>query len=121
MANDLRVSVSTVSRALVKLTSFGLITYLTGRGRSARTFILRAYKDDGMDRFRRKAKATIRKWSEASKRRISRLQSNLAPYYLEGGVRRTDSLGMYLQYVISKDAKISHQWTPEELRDAGII
>jgi predicted transcriptional regulator len=121
MANDLHVSVSTVSRALVKLTWFGLITYLTGRGRSARTFIQRAFKDDGMDRFRRKASATIHRWSEAQKRRLSRLQSNLAPYFMEGGSKRTDSLGNYLEIIVSKDARFTQPWTPEDLREAGII
>lgn len=116
MANTLHVSVSTVSRALVKLMSFGLITFLTERGRSARTFVSRAFKEDGRDYLRAKAKAKIRHWSEVAQRRISRLQRNLAPYFLEGEVVRNDSLGKYLEKIVTKDATF-RPWTVEELAD----
>src|SRR5689334_5933704 len=52
MALTLNCSPSTVSRALVKLASFGLIAYLTARGRYAGTVILLRVKGDGLERFR---------------------------------------------------------------------
>jgi len=121
MAATLGCSPSTVSRALVKLMSWGLIGYLTGRGRYAGTILFRMHKGDGFDRFRQAAKAKIRQWSKAAQRRISRLEFNVAPYILEGESRRSDSLGEYLDLVTSKSATLKMEWTPEELREAGII
>jgi len=121
MAATLGCSPSTVSRALVKLMSWGLIGYLTGRGRYAGTILFKMHKGDGLDRFRQAAKAKVRAWSQAARRRISRLEFNVAPYILEGESVRSDSLGQYLELVTSKSATLKMAWTPEELREAGII
>lgn len=123
MAAALRVAPSTVSRALTKLAAFGLIAYIVGRGRWAGLVIFRRAKDDGLDRFRTAAKARVRRWSEAAQRRVSRLWINVAPYILRGeeGVSGRDIRDQY--YYLYKDATLTAQrpWTPEELRDAGII
>ena len=123
MARRLGCSTSTVSRALVKLASWGLIAYVSMRGRYASTVIVLRSIGDGRDRFRQAAKAKVREWSKAAERRISRLFSNVAPYILEGE-RGYDSLTSYvLDTHTSKDATLTTQlpWTVEELREAGVI
>ncbi len=123
MAARLGVSPSTVSRAITKLQAWGIIRVIVGRGRFGGLVIFRAVKGDGRDRFRDAAKARVRRWSEAVKRRLSRLEMNVAPYFLER--KGTDSLTYYLETVpsISKSATLTAQrpWTPQELREAGII
>jgi len=120
LAEHLKLSPSTISRAMVKLASFGLIAYLTGRGRYAVTFVIERAKNDGMDRFRRAAKAKVFSWRLAAEARISRLWANVAPYSLE---RRRGIDSLYWAVVTStstKDATLK-AWTPDELREAGII
>lgn len=120
LAAQLKLSPSTISRAMVKLASFGLIAYLTGRGRSAVTIVIERVKSDGLDRFRQAAKAKVWSWRLTAERRLSRLQENVAHYVHE---RRevSDSLTEYLyQLPITKSATI-RSWTPEELREVGII
>ncbi len=123
MARSLSVAPSTVSRALGKLTAWGLIGYVVGRGRFAGLVIFRRAKDDGYDRLRKAAKARVQRWSEAAQRRISRLAINVASYILEG--EREDSYSQWATYIMdtSKDATLTVQrpWTVEELREAGII
>jgi predicted transcriptional regulator len=120
-ADSLGVSRSTVWRALVKLVAFGLIIYRTARGRYARMIIFPRVKGDGLHRMRKQAIAKVREWSQAAQRRISRLEFNVAPYILEGESIRSDSLGQYLELVTSKSATLKMEWTPQELREAGII
>jgi len=127
IASSLHVAPSTVSRALTKLAAWGLIAYFVGRGRFAGLVIFKRTKDDGFDRVRKAAKARVQRWSEAARRRISRLEINVASYILEGG-RGYDSLTSYaLTTDTYKDATLAAQrsvtqpWTVEELRDAGII
>jgi DNA-binding MarR family transcriptional regulator len=125
MAARLGVSPSTVSRALTKLSAWGIIRVIVGRGRFAGLVIFRAMKGDGRDRFRDAAKARVRRWSEAVKRRLSRLEINVAPY-LHDRERGVDSLYYYLHSLdTSKSATLTAQlkkeWTPQELREAGII
>jgi DNA-binding transcriptional regulator YhcF (GntR family) len=123
MAQKLEVAPSTVSRAMTKLASWGLIAYMVGRGRWAGLVIVRRVKGDGLDRFRQAAKARVRRWSEAVKRRISRLEINVAPYVLEEH-RGYDSLTAYVMTTDTyKGATLTAQrpWTPEELRSMGII
>lgn len=120
MAQTLGCSPSTVSRALVKLMAWGLLGYMTGRGRYYGTLIFRMHKGDGLDRFRQMAKDKVRAWAKATERRVSRLWANVAPYILEEG-RGVDSLSdAYFNTPIGKGATLK-AWTPEELRDAGII
>jgi DNA-binding transcriptional regulator YhcF (GntR family) len=120
MATALQVAPSTVSRALTKLASWGLIAYVVGRGRWAGLVIFRRAKDDGMDRFREAAKARVRRWSQAARDRVSRLEFNVASYFL--GREASPARDYYLttKYM---DATLTAQrpWTVEELRDAGII
>lgn len=120
LAHELGCAPSTVSRALVKLMAWGLIGYLTARGRYAGSILFRMHKGDGFERFRQAAKAKVRAWSEAAQRRISRLQFNVAPYVLEEG-RGYDSLTSYvLSTSTHKDATLK-PWTVQELREAGIL
>jgi DNA-binding transcriptional ArsR family regulator len=125
MAAKLNVSPSTISRALTKLVAFGLIAVRVGRGRWAGLVIQTRTRGDGYERFRDAAKARVRRWSLAVRRRISRLESNVAPYILERE-RGVDSLYYYLYSLdTSKSATLTAQlkkdWTPQELREAGII
>ena len=115
VARRMKLAASTVSRAMVKLASFGLIAYLTGRGRSAVTVVIERVKNDGMDRFRRAAKAKVSSWRIAAERRVSRLQTFVAPYAYEG--RGRDSLTDYLYTLPSVKSATIRQWTPEDMRD----
>jgi DNA-binding MarR family transcriptional regulator len=120
MATTLSCSPSTVSRALVKLASFGLIAYLTGRGRHAATIILTRVRGDGLERLRELAKAKVRAWSLAAQKRLSRLEVNVATYVLRGSRGRDSLTDYYLSTTYSKDATLK-AWTPDELREAGIL
>lgn len=123
IAAELQVAPSTVSRALTKFVSWGLFAYVVGRGRWAGLVIFRATKDYPIDRFRKAARERVRRWKEAAERRVSRLLANVAPYVLEEG-RGYDTLTAHvLDTTVYKGATLTAQrpWTPEELRDAGII
>lgn len=119
IADEIHVARSTVWRALVKLSSFGLIAYATARGFKHGTIILRRGANDGLDRFQRAAQATVKKWAEATRERFARLRATVATYVLEEG-RRGDTLSDYF-LVTSNTVVATKAWTPEELRDAGII
>lgn len=122
MASALKVAPSTVSRALTKLSAWGLICYFVGRGRWAGLVIFRRQKDDGFDRMRKLAKARVQRWSEAAKRRLSRLQINVAPYFLERKEVGNDSLYPYLESLVTMDATLTAQpFSVQDLRDVGII
>lgn len=114
IADELRVARSTVWRALVKLSSFGLIGYMTARGYKHGTIILRRGKNDGLDRLQRVAQATVKKWSEATKARFARLQASVATYVLDGG-RRGDSLSDYV--LVHSGRNMVQEWTPEDMRE----
>ena len=120
MAKTLQLAPSTVSRALTKLMSWGLIAYHVGRGRFGGLVIFRRAPNDGMERLRDAAKARVRRWKEAAQERVSRLWINVAPYIFEEGGK-----GYKGDYYLatSKGATLTTQrpWTPEELREAGII
>jgi predicted transcriptional regulator len=120
MATALNVAPSTVSRALTKLAAWGLIAYIVGRGRWAGLVIFRRAKDDGFDRLRQAAKARVRRWSQYAQDRISRLEFNVASYFLGRESSPTRDYYLTTKYM---DATLTAQrsWTPEELRDAGII
>jgi len=116
MADTLRVSPSTVSRALVKLASFGLIGYLSGRGKYGGVTIFRRVAGDGLERFTKLAKAKVAEWRKASERRLSRLQSNVAPYLNE---RREvlDSLYYYLTQLPSTKSATLEPWTAADMAE----
>jgi DNA-binding MarR family transcriptional regulator len=120
LAKTLQVAPSTVSRALVKLAAWGLVAYFTGRGRWAGLVIFRRQTGDGFDRLRDAAKARVRRWKEAAQDRVSRLWVNVAPYIME---ERGRGYRGHYYLATSKDATLTAQrpWTPEELREAGII
>ncbi len=109
LASRLEVAPSTVSRALTKLSAWGLICYFVGRGRWAGLVIFRRRKDDGFDKMRKLAKARVQRWSEAAKRRLSRLQINVAPYFLERKEVGNDSLYPYLESLNTVDATLTAQ------------
>jgi predicted transcriptional regulator len=121
LARSLGYSVSTVSRALVKLAAWGLIGYVCSKGRYAAMIMFRRADGDGLDRLRRVAKAKIRKWYQASQDRISRLRFNVATgnptttYGVYAPVSRTTSTDTVMV------ATLKPEWTVEDLRDAGII
>lgn len=120
LAAQLKLSPSTISRAMVKLASFGLIAYLAGRGRSAVTVVMLRVQSDGLDRFRRAAKEKVWSWRLAAEKRAARLQAIVALYLREEG-RGTDSLTDYLYSLpVVKSATIK-DWTPDELRSVGIL
>lgn len=121
MAAVLHVSPSTVSRALTRLSAFGLLAYASARGRYGGTLIFSYVRGTFTDRLREAAKDRVRRWREAAEARVSRLISNVAPYLLERreGVSR-DSLYDYLS-VTTKSATLELPWTPEALREAGIL
>ncbi len=122
LASRLEVAPSTVSRALTKLSAWGLICYFVGRGRWAGLVIFRRRKDDGFDKMRKLAKARVQRWSEAAKRRLSRLQINVAPYFLERKEVGNDSLYPYLESLVTMDATLTAQpFSVQDLRDVGII
>jgi len=118
MATELGMSPSTVSRALWKLQAIGLIAFIVGRGRYAGLIIVKRAANDGLERFRTAAKAKIREWRLAAERRVSRLKINVASYY---SWKDVEEHGYGDVYVDVMSATLKKPWTPEELRDAGII
>jgi predicted transcriptional regulator len=119
VAARLKISSSTVSRAAVRLASFGLIAYLTGRGRYGGMLVVtRVAVDDGLERFRKLAKAKIRAWAKAAEERVSRLRSNAAS---KTTWKEIEAHHLEHHYYSSMDAALKRPWTPEELREAGVI
>lgn len=117
ISEQLGVAPSTVWRAMVKLASWGLIGYLTGRGRYNGTIIFRRGKNDGLDRFTKAAKAKVMGWRLAAERRLSRTKSRVAPYLSERkGGTELDSLYYYLRS-ISMDATSTLPWTAEDMAE----
>jgi DNA-binding MarR family transcriptional regulator len=119
MAATLKVAPSTVSRAITKLQAFGIIGVIVGRGRYAGLVIFRRVQGDGYERLMTSAKARVRRWSEAVKRRISRLEINVAPYILDRE-RGVDSLyhwflGTNTYKSATLTAQLSKAWTADEL------
>jgi DNA-binding transcriptional regulator GbsR (MarR family) len=114
LAGKLGVSISTVSRAVTKLQAFGLLAIAVARGKYGGMWVMRRAKDDGLDAFRRAAKARVRRWYEAAQARVSRLESNLAPYFT------LDRKGVSMTLTPTSTHR-AQDWTPEELREAGII
>ncbi len=117
MAETLGVAASTIYRALVRLAAFGLIGYITTRGRYGGTLLFRRGRNDGLDRFQKVAKAKIRKWQLATEARFSRLRGSVASMF---SMKEYQDHGLLHHYVVTKGATVN-TWTPEELRDAGII
>ncbi len=109
MAATLGCSVSTVSRAMVKLMAWGLIGYMVGRGRYAGMVIFRMVQGDGFERFRQSAKAKVARWKKAAEERVSRLWINVAPYIFEEGKGSYSIKGHYYSSTITKDATLTAQ------------
>jgi predicted transcriptional regulator len=117
LADILKVAPSTVWRALVKLTAFGLIAYVTMRGHYGGTFLFARGRNDAFGHLQRAAKERVKRWADATKERFSRLRDSVAPYVLDRG---RDSLSDYFLSTTYKGATLK-EWTPQELREAGII
>ena len=117
LARSLGYSVSTVSRAMVKLAAWGLIGYVVGRGRYAGMVIFRRVQNDGLDRLRRVAKAKMRRWYQASQDGISRLRFNVATY------KPTTTYGVYdhVSGTTSTDtvmvATLKREWRDDEIAE----
>lgn len=120
MAEILKVSPSTVSRALVKLASFGLIGYLTGRGRYAGSLIFRRMKGDTFERFAVAARAKLKAWRLAAEARLLRSAVNVATMYTRKEKEGRGSLSSYYEYLLTKDATLNRPWTADELVDLMI-
>lgn len=119
LSDELQVAPSTVYRALVKLASWGLIGYITGRGRYGGTLLFSRGKNDGLDRFAKAAKAKLNEWRLAAEARILRTKERVAPYLIERKRgQELDSLYYYLT-TISKDATMVLQrpWTAEDMAE----
>lgn len=117
LAETLGVAPSTVSRGMVKLASFGLLTYSTSRGRHGATIIYRMVGEhfgDVRKRLREAAKARVRQWSKAARDRVSRLKVNVASYY---SWREIEEHGYGATYLLTMDATLKAPWTAEELKD----
>ncbi len=115
-AGELKVSTSTVSRAVVKLQAIGILTVLVGRGRYAGMLIVSGVTGDYLASLRAAAKAKVRAWAQAAQRRLSRLQVNVAPYAYEGE-RGMDSLYYYITSISTKGATLKREWRSDELVD----
>lgn len=114
LAEILRVAPSTVWRAMVKLTSYGLIAYITSRGHYGGTFLFSRGKNDGLERLQRVAKDRVRKWQLATQARFARLKESVAPIALDGK-RGMDSL--YYYFVGIKGATLAAAWTAEDMAE----
>jgi hypothetical protein len=73
---------------------------------------------DGLDRLREVAKAKVRAWSKYAERRLLRLKINVATYFSYEEVR---SHGYEHVYGDVMNATLIREWSPDELREAGII
>ena len=113
LADILKVAPSTVWRALVKLTSLGLIAYITSRGHYGGTFIFSRGKNDRLEYLQRAAKDKVRKWQLATQARFSRLVESVAPIALDGK-RGVDSL--YYYFIGTKGATIK-PWTADDMAE----
>jgi DNA-binding transcriptional regulator YhcF (GntR family) len=121
MATILACAPSTVWRALVKLTAYGLIAYITMRGHYGGTFMFSRGKNDALGHLQKAAKAKVQKWSEATKARFARLRDSVASMYsmkeIGGRGRVTDFYSVSTHMV----ATMERPWTPDDLRESGII
>ncbi len=118
MAKELGYAPSTVSRALVKLQAIGLIGVIVGRGCYGGVLIFGRAANDGLEAFRTRAKAKLATWRKQAEDRVSRLISNVALIYSYEEVR---SHGYEHVYGDVMNATLVREWSPDELRDAGII
>jgi len=118
IAEALGYAPSTVSRALVKLQAIGLIGVLIGRGCYGGVIIFARAANDGLDAFRTRAKAKLAAWRKAAEARVLRTKRNVATYFSYEEVR---SHGYEHVYGDVMNATLVREWSPDELRDAGII
>lgn len=125
LAAELKCAPSTVSRALARLASFGLLAYLGGRGRYAGMVIFRRVKGDPFKRFQDEAKARLARYRKTAEDRISRLAVNVASMY---SMRKDNHRYMTLTQVHVRSTRAQHwtleapqTWSRQDLRDVGII
>lgn len=115
MATELGFAPSTVSRALWKLQAIGLIAFIAGRGRYAGLLIINRAKGDGLERFRKAAKAKLREWRMAAERRVLRLKFNVASCY---SWKDVEVHGFGNVYVDVMGATLNRPWTASEIEDS---
>ena len=113
IAEKLGIAASTVSRGMAKLMAYGLIAYVSAKGRYGGTIILRRVKGDHLERFAQKARDRVRRWYQTAQDRLFRAHSNVASYVNLEETVVTSSTTTY--------GRNNRNWTPEELREAGII
>ena len=120
IAERLSLSPSTVWRALVKLTAFGFVSYLSNRGRNGGTVFLLYVADATLDYFRDLAKAKVRKWRLAAEARISRLRGNVASCFPG---RERELYEHRYSPSSSNSYRTQHfpEWTPDDFREAGLM
>lgn len=98
IAASIGVCVTTVSTMMRKLMAWGLLAYLSSRGRYGGITLFRRSKGDGMDRYARMAQQAIREWWS---RKMARLRTNSNVQSLSGRV------GKYLPaYPVSSSVDI---------------
>lgn len=112
MASELGVSTSTVSRALARLSAWGILAYIVGRGRYAGLVIIRRAKGDGWEHLRRAAKARVEGWRKAAEERVSRLIRNVALYH---PFEEWERHGLGHVYVDGMNATLTKPWTVDDL------
>ncbi len=118
LARELKCSPSTISRGMVKLASLGLLAALVGRGRYAGVLIFRLPRNGSLNRIREAAKLKIRLWSKQANARLLRTKSIVASYH---SWREIEDHGLENYFTTSMVATMKQPWTPDDLRDAGII
>jgi DNA-binding MarR family transcriptional regulator len=106
---------STVSRTAVKLAAYGFIAYQANRGRNGGTVWVLRRGADTLDWFREEAKAKVRAWAQRTKERFDRMRMNVAAIYPKREMELSRST-----YSTDRNIKL-RAWTPDELREAGIL
>jgi DNA-binding transcriptional regulator YhcF (GntR family) len=121
LAVEFDCAASTISRAMTKFASFGVLTYSVGRGRYGGAIVyqfLREVAPDLAKRFRELAKTRVRAWAKAAEARVSRLKMNIASNFTW---KEIEAHHMESHYSVVMDASLKRPWTVEELREAGIV
>jgi len=112
LAAELKCAPSTVSRALARLASFGLLAYLGGRGRYAGMVIFRRVKGDPFKRLQDQARERLARYRKTAEDRLSRLAVNVASMY---SMRRDASKYLSIVQVDSHKGRAQH-WTLNEVQ-----
>lgn len=115
MADRLGYAPSTVSRAMTKFSAWGILAYIVGRGRWAGLVIIRRAKDDGLDRFRKAAKARVWAWKMAAERRLSLVKINVATMYPWKTIEGHGYGHVYVDVMDATLNSVTAPWTAEDV------